>query len=196
MKRNIYILTLVMIFSINAFAKDKNMIHNFDDYKVLYNFNDNELAVEWFVINDDVIGGISKSKVLLTSDSCLQFSGTLSMENNGGFASIRTGKQSLNLRGYKGIRIRVKGDGRLYQFRIRTDSNIDGIAYKHEFQTVDDEWQVIDLHFSSFLPTYRGRILEDIESIVGENIRQLGFLIADKSTTPFNLLLDKVIVFK
>jgi len=163
---------------------------------ILFEFVDASEAERWLVVNDDVMGGVSKGGASPTDDSCLLFSGSVSLENNGGFASIRSQPKDFGLSGYQGIRIRVKGDGRIYQFRVRIDRNLDGIAFKHEFETIDGTWIEQDLPFASFVPTYRGRTLQDVKPLEAADIRQLGFLLADKKAGPFNLTVDNIVAFK
>ncbi|MCB2230318.1 CIA30 family protein [bacterium] len=164
--------------------------------RVLFDFIDPSEADLWRAVNDNVMGGVSKGNASPGEDSCLLFSGSISLENNGGFASIRSLITDLNLGDYNGIRIRVKGDGRTYQFRLRTDRNLDGIAFKQEFETIENEWIEAELPFASFVPTYRGRILTDVEPLDPADIRQLGFLLADKKAGPFNLMVDRIVSFK
>ena len=167
-----------------------NTIHRLFDF-----FNASETD-QWEVVNDNVMGGVSKGGASLTEDSCLLFSGSISLENNGGFASIRSEPTDFDLKGFNGIRIRVKGDGRTYQFRLRADRNLDGIAFKHEFETINDTWIELDLPFASFVPTFRGRTLTDVKPLEAAHIRQLGFLLADKKTGPFNLTVNNIVAFK
>ena len=167
-----------------------NTIHRLFDF-----FNASETE-QWEVVNDNVMGGVSKGGASLTEDSCLLFSGSISLENNGGFASIRSEPTDFDLKGFNGIRIRVKGDGRTYQFRLRADRNLDGIAFKHEFETINDTWIELDLPFASIVPTFRGRTLTDVKPLEAAHIRQLGFLLADKKTGPFNLTVNNIVAFK
>jgi len=80
-----------------------------------------EEILRWRVINDDVMGGISQSRIELSPTATAIFSGQLSLENNGGFASIRRRADNYNLDGYTGVILKVKGDGRTYQFRVKAD---------------------------------------------------------------------------
>lgn len=164
--------------------------------RILFDFRDKTQAEHWVSINDNVMGGVSQGSVSTTEDSCLSFSGAISFKNHGGFASIRTLPRDFDLGGYKGIRITVNGDGRVYQFRLRPDGNLDGVAFRQEFSTTANTWLSIDLPFASFLPTYRGRILQDVKPIVAAEIRQIGFLIADKVEGPFRLLIDEIRAYK
>ena len=181
---------------IDVAAEEDNMTATTDSTRTLFASQGEEELSQWLAVNDGVMGGLSQGKASLTEDSCLLFDGTISLENNGGFASIRTVLAEFDLGDYKGVRLRVKGDGRKYQFRIRTDERFDGIAFKLDFQTTKDTWMEIDLPFASFLPTYRGRILNDTPPLAAGEIRQLGFLIADKNAGPFKLIVDRIEAFK
>ena len=85
------------------------------------------MSVEpWYAINDNVMGGLSRGGIAL-SDVGLHFNGTLSLQNNGGFSSVRR-PVSDDLTDSRGIRLTIKGDGRKYQLRLRQDQNFDGVA--------------------------------------------------------------------
>lgn len=141
-------------------------------------------APDWIIINDGVMGGVSSSKVDQTEQG-LRFSGTLSLDNNGGFASTRLPITS-KLNDVHAVHLRVRGDGRTYQFRIRTNDRFDGIAWTSSF-TVGPEWETIVLPLDSFEPTFRGRVLNDTGPLNTADIRQIGILIADKQERKFQL---------
>ena len=144
----------------------------------------------WYVVNDSVMGGMSNSQVFQTQDS-LVFTGNVSLDNNGGFASIRTelNTQSQNT---KGITLRVKGDGQTYQLRLRTTDYLDGAAYTHSFKTVKNEWVNINFIPSDFTLTFRGRVLDQQPTIDFNDIKQLGFMIAGKQEGKFKLEVSKI----
>jgi len=147
---------------------------------------------KWIIVNDGVMGGVSTSAIRRTNDGTVLFTGELSLENNGGFASVRcvTGRQDLSAHG--GLEIRVRGDGRTYQLRLRTDDEFDGIAFRAEFDTRDGEWTTARLAFEEFLPTFRGRTLHDVPPLDVSRIHQLAFMVADKTPGPFSLEVDFV----
>jgi len=141
----------------------------------------------WYVVNDDVMGGISQSRATLTDFKTLLFSGTVSLENNGGFASIRHTANTFGIGPGDGIMLRVRGDGKKYQLRVRTSSRFDGIAYKADFTTVRGEWQDLQFPWAVFDATYRGRAIPDAPKLTGDQIVQVGFLIADAQAGMFDL---------
>ena len=144
----------------------------------------------WYVVNDSVMGGVSNSQVTQTQENLL-FTGNVSLDNNGGFASIRT-ELSTQSQNTKAIALRVKGDGQIYQLRLRTTNYLDGAAYTHSFKTVKNEWVDINFAPSDFTLTYRGRVLEQQPIIDFDDIKQLGFMIAGKQEGKFKLEVGKI----
>jgi len=158
---------------------------------ILVDFSDADLS-EWYVVNDGVMGGLSRSDIQRTDHDTGLFTGKLSLENNGGFASVRTVVGPHDLSNHAGLQIRVRGDGRTYQLRLRSDDRFDGIAYRALFETSDGEWITIQIPFDQFLPTFRGRIIADAPPLEVTRIHQLSFLLADKQAGSFALEIDCV----
>jgi hypothetical protein len=157
------------------------------DEKVLFDFSNVNKAGRWVIVNDGVMGGLSQSEITLSSQGTAIFQGTLSLENYGGFASIRTVPYRLGLQSYDGISLRVRGDGRRYKLRLRTDQYMDGPAYEAEFDTVADTWVTVNIPFQDTVPTFRGRRLMDLPQLDGNKIVQIGVMLADKNSGPFRL---------
>ena len=163
--------------------------------KLLLDFEDVKKSGRWMVVNDGVMGGVSRSNIFLHSDGYLLFTGLVSTKYGGGFASARTDYKNWDIGKYDGLILRVKGDGKIYQFRCRTGNNINQIAYRHYFKAINDDWQEIKLPFKDFLPTYRGRVLKNYPQLDPKNIKQLGLMISDKQVGNFNLEIDWIGVF-
>jgi len=139
----------------------------------------------WMIVNDGVMGGRSSSSVR-AMDQHMRFTGMLSLENSGGFASCRIAMTQGALRAGDGVKLRVRGDGRCYQFRLKAHVADAGIAYRAEFCTLFDAWADVRLYWSEFKPTYRGSMLRgpplDLTAIGA-----MGFMLADKRPGPFQL---------
>ncbi len=161
--------------------------------KVLFDFSNAE-SENWRIVNDGVMGGVSKSQFQVDSGRAV-FSGSVSLENNGGFASTRTFAE-FKLEDYHGVLLRVRGDGKTYQLRLRTDDRMDGMSYRCHFETTVDEWTTIKLPFSEFEPVFRGRVLQNVEPLDPSKIQQLGFLIADKQEGSFRLEIEWIEAYK
>ncbi|QEA37787.1 CIA30 family protein [Pistricoccus aurantiacus] len=152
----------------------------------LIDFQDLGEAARWRPINDDVMGGVSESE-MRAEPGIGVFTGSLSLDNGGGFASVRREPQDYRLAGHTGLRIEVRGDGRRYQLRLRTHRLFDGAAYRAFFQPPAGQWQRVTLSWQTFEPVFRGRVLEDAPPLAPEDIQQIGLLIADRRTGPFRL---------
>lgn len=163
--------------------------------KNLIDFDDTDRG-DWYVINDGVMGGVSRSDIRRTDRGTGVFSGVLSLENNGGFASVRVAVGRQDLSKHTGLEIRVLGDGRTYQLRLRMDDRFDGIAYRTHFETRDGEWTAVRIPFDQFHPTFRGRTLSDAPPLDTSQIQQLGFMLADKKPGAFSLEIDFVRTMK
>ena len=151
-----------------------------------------ELHLEWQIINDGVMGGISESTFKINNDQTADFAGMVSLENNGGFASVRALLQELVTGNFQKIVLRVKGDGKKYSLRLRTNANFDGAAYACNFLSVKDEWTEFAFSTKDFIPTFRGRTLQNVTPLNESEIRQIGFLISDHQSGSFNLKIEWV----
>lgn len=145
----------------------------------------------WAVINDGVMGGRSQSTLEALPAGAI-FAGAVSAENGGGFASVRASLSNPTAPDGRAISVRVRGDGKTYQFRIRTDTRWDGPAYKYTFTTEPGEWQEIVMPLREFQASFRGRLVADAPAIESGAIQQVGFLIADKQLGPFKLEFDDI----
>jgi monofunctional biosynthetic peptidoglycan transglycosylase len=143
----------------------------------------------WRAINDGVMGGVSVGR-MVAADKGLRFEGDLSLENNGGFASVRRPVDA-DLSASTGVRLRLRGDERTYQFRLRLDTRRDGVAWRAEFPTTG-EWQTVELAFDEFTPVFRGRRVPEAGPAVPADIRQIGFMLADKTPGPFVLEIEAI----
>jgi len=164
--------------------------------KALVDFENPEESKQWSVVNDGVMGGLSQSGVEITSAAHALFAGKLSLENNGGFASIRRKPHDYGLNGYDGILLRVKGDGRTYQFRVRTNDRFDGVSYRAEFKTKPEEWMTAKIPFKSLKPTFRGRPVPSAPELRPDRIRQIGFLLGDKREGRFQIEIDWIQTYR
>jgi hypothetical protein len=153
-------------------------------------------TTQWYIVNDGVMGGISSSAMQGTDRGTGLFSGDLSLENNGGFASVRAMVGPVDLSASQGLELRVKGDGRTYQLRLRTSERFDGVAYRSFFETTAGQWTSVVLPFAGFEPTFRGRVLADQPQLDTSNIVQLAFMLADKQAGPFQLEVDHVVTWR
>lgn len=158
--------------------------------KVLYNFEGAKESLEWRAVNDNVMGGVSKGGATFPGNGTMQFAGTLSLANRGGFSSIRTGGKRVDLSDYDGLTARVRGDGRTYWMTVNTNVRIPAGSYRVVVRTEPGKWQVIRAPFSTFRATSFGRALPVFIPLNRAKVESIGFLIADKKAGPFQLEVD------
>jgi monofunctional biosynthetic peptidoglycan transglycosylase len=155
--------------------------------KTLFDFQAATNSSAWEVVNDDVMGGVSTSQFQVVTNGCAVFSGTVRLENNGGFASVRSAPVRENLTGLAAFVLRVRGDGRRYKFSVRSSAGFDTPLYQCSFTTKPGEWEEHRLAFRDFVPTFRGRVLTDVPPLNPSKVNSVGFLISDKQEGPFRL---------
>lgn len=116
----------------------------------------------WGALDDVVMGGVSQSGIQIGAATA-NFSGTVSTENSGGFASVRTRnfEPPLDLSEFDGIELRLKGDGNRYKFMLRTETRWDGIAHCYSFDTVADNWITVQIPFTAFTPVFRAKTVNN-----------------------------------
>jgi uncharacterized surface protein with fasciclin (FAS1) repeats len=153
-------------------------------------FSDASIARQWISVNDDVMGGVSEGGFRISDDKTLVFSGSISLENRGGFASIRTRPTDLNLDGYDTIALRAKGDGRTYYLDLRTSSARAAGSYRAPLRTRKGTWQEVRIPLTDFTYSAFGRRVAGAERLTAGKIRSVGFTLADKQSGPFRLEVD------
>ena len=150
--------------------------------RMLFDFRDPNTVRTWQNIDDPVMGGVSSSRIT-QGESFAVFGGRLSLENNGGFASVRGRVVPADLTGFEKLVARVRGDGKIYVCQLRTRDAV----YWLRFETRAGGWQEFALPFAEFVPTYFGVPRPNGTPLNPAAIGEYGFLIADKQEGPFTL---------
>ena len=158
---------------------------------VIFDFIKEADLKNWYVINDTVMGGVSNGKMGKDAAGNVLFEGHVSLDNNGGFTSVRYDAGKIKLQGYSKFLIVLKGDGKAYQFRVKTNSK-DYYAYVYSFETTGN-WQTIEIPFSSMVPSFRGQLL-NMANFSGDYMEEIGILIGNKIAEDFKIAIDNIIV--
>ena len=158
----------------------------------LLDFTGPEAAQKWQAVNDGVMGGVSDGRFKITDAGTLEFFGTLSLENNGGFASVRTKPAELNLRAGDTIVVRLKGDGREYMLNLYTKSRQRAFSYRAMLPTTKDEWMEVKVLLEDFIPTAFGRRVQGLGPVEPSQINGLGFMLSDKKPGKFQMQVEWV----
>jgi NADH dehydrogenase [ubiquinone] 1 alpha subcomplex assembly factor 1 len=149
----------------------------------------NSSSIGWYTVNDDVMGGVSQSNIAINENGNAVFKGFVSLENNGGFCSVRYNNKEINAAGFEKVSFRIKGDGNRYQFRIKAGRG-DSYSYTSWFNT-SGNWETKEILLKDMYPVFRGRKL-DMPNFSHNKISEIGFLIGNKKEERFQLEIDKI----
>lgn len=155
--------------------------------------NAGEVAT-WTTVNDPVMGGRSTSAVTV-GDGGLVFSGTLSLENNGGFASARgpldpgIGQRAT---GATSLRVRAVGDGKTYVLKVGDAGQ--PWSYIQRFTTEAGVQRSYDLPVAGFQPV--GMRFDPAPqappTLDPSRINQVSVYILDKQQGPFAITIQGI----
>ena len=156
---------------------------------IIFDFNKNSVIENWIIVDDIVMGGKSSGTFKLSAEGHGVFEGAISLENNGGFSSVRYRFEKTLIEESTKIIVKLRGDGKKYQFRIKTNSG-DYYSYISPFSTTG-EWQEIQILLKEMYPSFRGRRL-DQPNFSNDYIEEITFLIGNKNQEIFKLMIDKI----
>ena len=148
------------------------------------------LNANWQIINDTVMGGVSHSKVEKLSHF-IRFSGNISLQNNGGFASTRS-LLPLDTLNIQKLTLKVRGDNKVYQLRLRVDRYFDGPAFVVEFEPKKERWTTFEFSVQDFSLMFRGRAFASDHQLLFDDITTIGFLISNKQQGPFSIDIQEI----
>ena len=167
-----------------------------DKPQALFEFTGADAAKAWQTVNDGVMGGVSEGKLTITGTKTMEFFGTLSLENNGGFASVRSKAKKLGLENGDTLVVRVRGDGREYSLNLYLDKPLMAFSYRAAVPTKKDEWIEVRLPLDKFVATSFGRVVTDAGAVKPDEVNALGFMLGDKKAGPFKLEVESVKVVR
>ncbi len=173
---------IVNLLALQAYAADE---------KSIAAFKDPGSADSWTSVNDGVMGGVSKGGFKRTDEGTLLFSGNLSLENNGGFASIRTKPNPMDLSGMNAVVVKAKGDGRTYWVEMRVSRQMGASSYRADLPTTAGKWTEVTVPIKDFKLQAFGQTLPS-KPINLAKVESIGFTLADKNAGPFELEVEYV----
>lgn len=155
-----------------------------------------EASKEWQAVNDGVMGGVSEGKFRFTDHNTLEFFGNLSLENNGGFASVRTRAKKLDLMKNDTVVAKVKGDGREYSLNLYLNRPLTAFSYRAAVQTKKDEWIEVSIPLKDFEATSFGRPVKNAGPVNPSEVNAVGFMLSDKKAGAFKLEIESIRVVR
>jgi Complex I intermediate-associated protein 30 (CIA30) len=137
------------------------------------------IAQIWGALDDVVMGGVSASGFQLRDGEAV-FTGIVSTDNSGGFASIRTRnfEPPLDLANCSGLELHIKGDGQRYKFLIRDEDSWDSLAYAYSFDTVPNQWLSVRIPFNLMVPVFRAKTVNNGQGLNASRIRSLQLMLS------------------
>ena len=160
--------------------------------KVLFDFTDPNAANAWQAIDDRVMGGISRSSLRHDPAGHAVFEGTVSLERNGGFASVRSTPDEHGLPGARTCLIQLRGDHKQFKLSLRTDDGFDSLNYQATFVPAAGSWRTLQLPLSDFRASFRGREVLGAPGLDPARIRQVGLMIAARQAGPFAVEVKRI----
>jgi hypothetical protein len=155
----------------------------------IFDFNATSNTTNWRIVDDVVMGGRSNGDFKVNNSGYGEFSGMVSLENNGGFSMVQHTFETKKVDAFTKVAIRLKGDGKTYQFRVKTNNN-DRHSYTKLFDT-NGEWETIEIPFNQLEPRFRGRKLP-LENYSGNQMQMIAFLIGNKKAESFKLEIERI----
>lgn len=158
----------------------------------LFDFSDRRSVDAWHAIDDRVMGGISRSTMRHDPAGHAVFEGTVSLESNGGFASVRSSPGERGLAGAKACLIELRGDKKQFKLSLLTDDGFDSVNYQASFAPKGTDWQTLHLPLADFRASFRGREVTGAQPLDRARIRQVGLMIAARQAGPFALDIRRI----
>lgn len=141
----------------------------------------------WRAINDGVMGGLSEGEIAW-KDTVMLWSGQTSLENNGGFASIRGPWEHHDLRAMNRAIIRCRGNGGPFKMTLETSQRW-WMPYAYTSFNPNDDWQdvVIDVEDFSWSQAQMGDLRNVAPSQELGDVLRIGLMKYDGTAQPFEL---------
>ena len=160
---------------------------------ILFNFRQPQIVSAWSPVDDVVMGGVSSSRLTATPNGTALFAGRVSLENDGGFASVTSGQLHFDLHAYSGIALHLRGDGKRYAFILRCENLRP--RFQGFFDTEPNLWETVYLPFERFVPKVFGMRLPVAPPVDRRAINACGLMISEKQEGTFMLEIEWVAAY-
>ena len=155
----------------------------------IFEFSKQSNIASWRVVDDGVMGGLSSGNFEINEKGNGLYTGEISLDNNGGFSSLRYRFDKINVEKFSKVILKIKGDGKKYQFRVK-DNSQNYYSYVQTFETTK-EWELVEINLSEMYPAFRGRKL-DMNNFSSNEIEEITLLFGNKKEETFQLEISKI----
>jgi monofunctional biosynthetic peptidoglycan transglycosylase len=157
--------------------------------RTLFDFTRPDAADGWTSVDDVVMGGVSESRFVSTENGAA-FVGTVSLEQGGGFASVRGPAGPYDWSDAQALRWRARGSAKRFQLVLHPADGR-GVTYRAAF-TATADWTTHTVALDALEPRRRGQAVPDAPPLDRSHVETLGWLIADRQAGDFRLELQGV----
>lgn len=165
-------------------------------YQTLVTFDSQDQTLNWESLGDSVMGGQSDGAVVSTQKGQGRFSGTVRLDNGGGFASAKADLPApVDATGWTGIELLARGDDKTYKIGLRTSTDRRSIVYQHSFIPGTEDWSRIQLPFNDFIPTWRGKTVTDAEPLDITHLASVSLFVSGRQAGEFQLEMRNWVLF-
>lgn len=112
-----------------------------------------DLNPKWEYVADTVMGGVSRGQIApvrIQEHGGMQLTGSVSLDNNGGFVQMAFDLDGVDATGWRGLEMDVVGNDEIYDVRLRTDDlTRPWQSFRAQFMATP-EWKTVRLPFDGF----------------------------------------------
>lgn len=154
----------------------------------LVTFDIQAKPLAWNSLGDRVMGGKSDGRLVSSAEGVGLFHGTVRLDNGGGFASVKADlPERIDATQWTGIELLAQGDGKTYKIGLRNSTNRRSIVYQQAFTPDTEDWSRVQLPFSEFIPTWRGKTLTDEAPLDFAHLTSVSLFVSGRQVGEFRL---------
>ncbi|MEO1218708.1 MAG: CIA30 family protein [Bacteroidota bacterium] len=157
-----------------------------------FNFGKDKMGNDWEVINDGVMGGLSKGKIEMTENT-LKFSGSISLDNYGGFTSVKSPFTKIDLSNSKKVKIRYRTKNQSVAISLENSKEFYKPYFKMNLANTNNEWKTVDRSINEFKENKLGQETStQISSKFLESVQRIGLITSQKKEGDFTVEIDYI----
>ncbi len=158
----------------------------------LFGFSRDQQLSRWYVVTDAVIGGTSRGTLGEGKGKYALFSGVVSGGKTGGFVSVWSRDEPMDLSRFTGLTLRLRGDGKTYRVALKMERGVEATQYFGRVTPPRSGWSVVRIRFNELIPMFRGTILNDAPPFLPGRTVAIGVMVSDKQEGAFELMVERI----
>lgn len=158
----------------------------------LFDFSKERERRNWYVVTDAVIGGTSRGSLTEGRGKYALFSGSVVSRESGGFVSVWSSDEYMDLSPYRGLAVRLRGDGKTFRVALKMGRGVDAIQYMARVTPPRSGWSVVRVRFRELVPMFQGSLIAKAPPFNPRQVFAVGIMVADGQDGYFELLIESV----